>query len=56
MFKDAKLDELVNIYSKAPAEERTKVAKLLEPRYPTEIERIENQESEQKDDRVAPHQ
>lgn len=41
MFKDAKLDELVNIYSKAPAEERTKVAKLLEPIYPTETERIE---------------
>lgn len=36
MFKDAKLDELVNIYSKAPAEERNKVYNLLEPIYPTE--------------------
>ena len=41
MFKDAKLDELVNIYSKAPAEERTKVYKLLEPIYPTEQSRLE---------------
>lgn len=41
MFKDAKLDELVNIYSKAPADEREKVAKLLEPIYPTETDRIE---------------
>ncbi|MDE6288497.1 MAG: DUF4835 family protein [Muribaculaceae bacterium] len=36
MFKDAKLGELVNIYSKAPAEERTKVYKLLQPIYPAE--------------------
>lgn len=41
MFKDAKLDELVNIYSKAPAEERNKVYKLLEPIYPTEQTRLE---------------
>lgn len=41
MFKDAKLDELVNIYSKAPADERGKVSKMLEPIYPTEHERIE---------------
>lgn len=41
MFKDAKLDELVNIYSKAPADERQKVSKMLEPIYPTEHERIE---------------
>lgn len=41
MFKDAKLDELVNIYSKAPADEREKVAKLLEPIYPTDADRIE---------------
>lgn len=40
MFKDAKLDELVNIYSKAPAEERTKVYNLLEPIYPTEGSRL----------------
>lgn len=41
MFKDAKLDELVNIYSKAPAEERTNVYNLLEPIYPTEQTRLE---------------
>lgn len=41
MFKDAKLDELVNIYSKAPAEERNKVYRLLEPIYPTEQSRLE---------------
>lgn len=41
MFKDAKLDELVNIYSQAPAEERTKVYELLEPLYPTEHERLD---------------
>lgn len=41
MFKDAKLDELVNIYSKAPTEERNKVFKLLEPIYPTENERLD---------------
>lgn len=36
MFKDAKLGELVNIYSKAPAEERTKVYNMLQPIYPAE--------------------
>lgn len=41
MFKDAKFDELVNIYSKAPAEERTKVYNLLQPIYPTEEKRLE---------------
>ena len=41
MFKDAKLDELVNLYSKAPATERTAVYNLLEPIYPTETERLE---------------
>lgn len=41
IFKDSKLDELVNVYSKAPADERTKVSKLLEPIYPTEDEKIE---------------
>lgn len=41
IFKDSKLDELVNVYSKAPADERTKVSKLLEPIYPTEHEKIE---------------
>ena len=41
MFKDAKLDELVNIYSKAPQREREAVYKLLEPICPTERERLE---------------
>lgn len=41
MFKDAKFDELVNIYSKAPAEERTKVYNLLQPVYPTEQTRLD---------------
>lgn len=41
MFKDAKLDELVNIYSQAPAEERTKVYDLLYPLFPTEQQRLD---------------
>ena len=41
MFKDAKLDELVNLYSKAPATERSSVYNLLEPIYPTETSRLE---------------
>lgn len=41
MFHDAKFDELVNVYSKAPAEERTRVYNLLEPIYPTDTERLE---------------
>jgi hypothetical protein len=41
MFKDAKFDELVNVYSKAPAEERQKVYNLLQPIYPTEQTRLE---------------
>lgn len=40
MFKDAKLDELVNLYSKAPQEERDRVAELLTKLYPTEASRI----------------
>lgn len=40
LFRDAKLDELVNIYSKAPAEERSKVYNLLQPIYPTEEQRL----------------
>lgn len=41
MFKDAKLDELVNVYSQAPANERTTVYDLLSPIYPTETKQIE---------------
>lgn len=40
LFRDAKLDELVNIYSKAPAEERSKVYNLLQPIYPTEEQQL----------------
>ncbi len=41
MFKDAKMDELVNLYSKAPSDERTRVFNILEPIYPTEQSRLE---------------
>lgn len=41
MFKDAKLDELVNIYSKAPQEERQHAYDGLSPLYPTDQERID---------------
>lgn len=41
MFKDAKLDELVNIYSKAPQTERDAVYQVLQPIYPTENKRLE---------------
>lgn len=41
MFKDAKLDELVNVYSQAPAEERSKVYDILSPVYPTEQTRLD---------------
>jgi hypothetical protein len=40
LFKDAKLDELVNIYTGADQTEREKVAELLSPIYPTEMKRI----------------
>lgn len=40
MFKDAKLDELVNIYSKANSSEKEKVYELLYPLYPTETDRL----------------
>lgn len=40
MFKDAKLDELVNVYTKGTAEERKKVFDMLSPMYPTEMQRI----------------
>lgn len=41
MFKDAKLDELVNVYSKASTEERTKVYEILQNIYPTEQSRLD---------------
>ncbi|MCM1449983.1 MAG: DUF4835 family protein [Clostridiales bacterium] len=40
MFKDSKLDELVNVYSKAPSTEREKVYELLSPIYPTENKQL----------------
>ena len=41
IFRDAKLDELVNVYSKAPETERKEVYDLLQPIYPTDTERLE---------------
>lgn len=42
MFKDAKMDELVNIYSKAGTTEKDKVYDLLYPIYPTEQTRLKS--------------
>lgn len=41
IFRDAKLDELVNIYSKASQTERDAVYDLLQPIYPTDRSRLE---------------
>lgn len=41
MFRDAKLDELVNIYSKAPESERQKAYDILSPIYPTDTQRLD---------------
>ncbi len=41
LFRDAKLDELVNIYSKATAEEHQHAYDVLSPLYPTDSDRIE---------------
>lgn len=41
IFRDSKLDELVNVYSKAPQTEREEVYNLLSPIYPTDRERID---------------
>ena len=40
IFTEYKRDELVNIYSKAPADERTKVYNLLQPIYPTDEQQL----------------
>ena len=40
MFKDAKLDELVNIYSMAGSSEKDQVYEILKPVYPTENDRL----------------
>lgn len=41
IFRDTKLDELVNIYSKASQTERDEVLRILSPIYPTDTERLE---------------
>ncbi len=41
MFKDAKMDELVNIYTKGTQDERNNVVEILSPIYPTERIRID---------------
>lgn len=41
MFKDAKLDELVNIYSKATADERQHAYDVLSAIFPTEQQRLD---------------
>lgn len=49
MFKDAKLDELVNVYSKSNQSERESVYQLLYPLYPTESERLNKIKEEPRD-------
>ena len=49
MFRDAKMDELVNIYSKAPANERTDAYNLLQPIYPAENQRLDKIKKGQED-------
>lgn len=41
MFKDSKLDEIINIYSQASAGERKEALSMLQAIYPTETARIE---------------
>lgn len=41
IFRDSKLDELVNIYSKAPATEREAAYEILQSIYPTDSERLD---------------
>ena len=41
IFKDSKLDELVNVYSKASISEKEKVYEILYPLYPTETTRLD---------------
>ena len=41
IFKDSKLDEIVNVYSKASSTEQEKVYELLYPLYPTETVRLD---------------
>lgn len=41
IFRDSKLDELVNVYSKAPEAERTTAYEILQQIYPTDTERLD---------------
>lgn len=41
LFRDSKLDELVNVYSKAPQSEREDVYNLLHAIYPTDNDRLD---------------
>ena len=41
LFKDAKLDELVNVYTKGTQDERDRVYELLYGLYPTEQTRLD---------------
>ena len=36
LFRDAKIDELVNVYSKAPSSEKEEVYEILSGMYPTD--------------------
>ncbi len=40
MFRDAKFDELVNIYTKGSQTEREKAVEILSPIYPSDLDRI----------------
>lgn len=40
IFRDSKLDELVNIYSKSNADERGKAFEILQPVYPSDNDRL----------------
>ena len=48
MFKDAKLDELVNVYSKGTTTEKDNVFELLKTLYPTENNRLKKIKEEAK--------
>lgn len=48
MFKDAKLDELVNVYSKSTTTEKDNVFELLKTLYPTENNRLKKIKEESK--------
>lgn len=41
MFRDSKLDELVNVYTKGTQEERDRVVEILSSLYPTDQDRIQ---------------